>query len=228
MDHVELRAPHLDDPVLVEVEEDLAVTVGRVLPGDEDAVVGADLVAVAAALVALAVVDVHVQRLAGHEGLEVRPAVVHVERDLVVVAGVEVHELAKRADEDRGSLVERASPLTDGRSSPAPGPRAAPGAAPPTPAATARAGSSGRGRRRSRRPRRPAGRGRRPRTAPAGSPSPAAGAGAARAVSTVGRGSASPRRRAPGRGPSGVTSSSLTSGHDTRACAIAGILLAHP
>ena len=68
----------------------------RSLAGHEDAVVGLGVVARHAVLVALAVVDVHVQLATVDERLEVEHRVVAVENDLGVQLGVELRQLGER------------------------------------------------------------------------------------------------------------------------------------
>ncbi len=65
------------------------------LTGHEDSVVGLRVVAHHALLVALAVVDVHVQHPPVQQRLEVAHPVVAVDRDLRVELLVEVHELGE-------------------------------------------------------------------------------------------------------------------------------------
>ncbi|MGD9528269.1 MAG: hypothetical protein AB7V44_15910, partial [Pseudonocardia sp.] len=73
---VQLRAAHPDEGAFVELDQGRPVAAHRRLAGHEHPVVGLDLVGHHADLVALAVVDVHVQHRAGGEHLEVSDRVV--------------------------------------------------------------------------------------------------------------------------------------------------------
>ncbi len=109
---VELWPADPHEAVGVELEQAERVPLDRRLAGDEDAVVGLGVVARHALLVALAVVDVHVQHPGLEQRVEVARRVVAVERHLGVQLGVQVPELGEvGGQQDR----QRRLPADDGR-----------------------------------------------------------------------------------------------------------------
>jgi hypothetical protein len=94
-----LRAADPDQLGLVELDQRGAVSAHRGLAGHQHPVVGLDLVADHADLVALPVVDVQVQHVPLHERVEVVHRVVDVDGDLEVAVLVQIHQVRKRRGE---------------------------------------------------------------------------------------------------------------------------------
>lgn len=111
---VELGPADLDELVEVELDESLPVPFDRGRSGDEHTVIGFDLIRDHGDLVALTVVEVHVDHRRVAERLEVAHAVVDVERHLRVESEVEVLQRIEPSFEDErkrcrlSQLLERA------------------------------------------------------------------------------------------------------------------------